>query len=177
MPSSYGWKSANQVRPWCKEYDGMIRIAILDDYQNVSLEMADWSPLAGRAVITVFNDHLSNLDKIVERLLPFDVVCVMRERTPLPRSVLERLPRLKLIASTGPRNASIDMRAAKERGIHVTGTGYRSTPTIEMTWALILAGARHIVRESNSVRAGGWQTSVGRELHGRVLGVAGLGNI
>jgi phosphoglycerate dehydrogenase-like enzyme len=101
----------------------------------------------------------------------------MRERTPLPRSVLERLPRLKLIASTGPRNASIDMRAAKERGIHVTGTGYRSTPTIEMTWALILAGARHIVRESNSVRAGGWQTSVGRELHGRVLGVAGLGNI
>ena len=95
----------------------MIRIAILDDYQNVSLEMADWSPLAGRAEITVFNDHLSNFDAIVERLLPFDVVCVMRERTPLPRSVIERLPRLKLIASTGARNAAIDAEAAAERGI------------------------------------------------------------
>ncbi|HEV3310302.1 MAG TPA: D-2-hydroxyacid dehydrogenase family protein, partial [Chloroflexota bacterium] len=84
----------------------MIRIAILDDYQNASLEMADWSPLAGRAVITVFNDHLPNLDDIVERLLPFEVVCVMRERTPLPRSVIERLTRLKLIASTGFRNAA-----------------------------------------------------------------------
>ena len=102
----------------------MIRIAILDDYQNVSLEMADWSPLAGRAMITVFNDHLSNFDDIVERLLPFDVVCVMRERTPLPRSVVERLPRLKLIASTGPRNAAIDVEAAAERGIVVAHTGY-----------------------------------------------------
>jgi phosphoglycerate dehydrogenase-like enzyme len=101
----------------------------------------------------------------------------MRERTPLPRTVIERLPQLKLIVSTGPRNASIDMAAAEEMGIRVTGTGYRSTPTIEMTWALILASARHIVRESNSVRNGGWQTSVGRELDGRVLGVLGLGNI
>src|SRR5712671_3426391 len=117
MPSSYGWKSANQVRPWCKECDKMIRIAILDDYQNVALEMADWSPLAGRAVITVFNDHLSNLDEIVERLLPFDVICVMRERTPLPRAGIECLPRLKLIASTGSRNAAIDVEAAAERGI------------------------------------------------------------
>jgi phosphoglycerate dehydrogenase-like enzyme len=154
-----------------------LKVAILDDYQNVSLGLADWSSVASRAEITVFNDHVADLDAVVQRLLPFDAICVMRERTPLPRSVLEGLPRLKLIASTGPRNASIDMKAAKERGIHVTGTGYRSTPTIEMTWALILASARHIVRESNSVRAGGWQTSVGRELHGRVLGVAGLGNI
>jgi phosphoglycerate dehydrogenase-like enzyme len=154
-----------------------MKVAILDDYQNVSLGLADWSSVASRAEITVFNDHIADPDAVVQRLLPFDAICVMRERTPLPRSVLERLPRLKLIASTGPRNASIDMRAAKERGIHVTGTSYRSTPTIEMTWALILASARHIVRESNSVRAGGWQTSVGRELHGRVLGVAGLGNI
>src|SRR5271170_7037378 len=97
----------------------MIRIAILDDYQHVSLEMADWSPLTGRAEITVFDDHLSNLDDIVERLLPFDVVCVMRERTPLPRAVIERLPRLKLIASTGSRNAAIDVEAAAERGIVV----------------------------------------------------------
>jgi phosphoglycerate dehydrogenase-like enzyme len=154
-----------------------LKVAILDDYQNVALDLADWSSVASRAEITVFNDHVADPDAVVQRLLPFEAVCIMRERTPLRRTVLERLPRLKLIASTGPRNSSIDMKVAKERGIRVTGTGYRSTPTIEMTWALILASARHIVRESNSVRSGGWQTSVGRELDGRVLGVAGLGNI
>jgi phosphoglycerate dehydrogenase-like enzyme len=154
-----------------------MKVAILDDYQNVALEMADWSPVARRAEITVFNDHVADPDAVVERLLPFDVICVMRERTPLPRAVIEHLPRLKLIASTGSRNASIDMTAAEEHGIHVTATGYRSTPTIEMTWALILASARHIVRESTSVREGGWQTSVGAELDGKVLGVLGLGNI
>jgi phosphoglycerate dehydrogenase-like enzyme len=138
---------------------------------------ADWSPVARRAEITVFNDHVADPDAVVERLLPFDVICVMRERTPLPRAVIEHLPRLKLIASTGSRNASIDMTAAEEHGIRVTATGYRSTPTIEMTWALILASARHIVRESSSVREGGWQTSVGAELDGKVLGVLGLGNI
>ncbi len=154
-----------------------MKVAILDDYQNLALAMADWSSVAGRAEITVFNDHVADPDAVVERLLPFDVICVMRERTPLPREVIERLPQLKLIASTGRRNASIDMVAAEERGIRVTATGYRSTPTIEMTWALILASARHIVRESNSVRDGGWQTSIGRELDGKVLGVLGLGNI
>jgi phosphoglycerate dehydrogenase-like enzyme len=155
----------------------MIRIAILDDYQNVSLEMADWSPLAGRAAITVFNDHLSNLDAIVERLLPFDVVCVMRERTPLPKSVIERLPRLKLIASTGPRNAAIDVEAAAERGIAVAHTGYNARSTIEMTWALILACARQIASENAHLRAGGWQLTLGDSLHGKTLGVLGLGNI
>src|SRR5438876_4391580 len=155
----------------------MIRIAILDDYQNASLEMADWSPLAGRAVITVFNDHLSNFDIVVERLLPFDVVCVMRERTPLPRSVIGRLPRLKLIASTGPRNAAIDVEAAAERGIVVAHTGYDARPTIEMTWALILASARQVALENAHVRAGGWQLTVGDSLHGKTLGVLGLGNI
>src|SRR3954463_9887588 len=154
-----------------------MKIAILDDYQNVALEMADWSSVADRAEIRVFNDHVADREAVIERLLPFDAICVMRERTPLPREILERLPRLKLIASTGSRNASIDVKAAEERGIRVTGTGYRSTPTIEMTWALILAGARQIVRESHSVRSGGWQTSVGRELEGRVLGVLGLGNV
>ena len=102
-----------------------MKVAILDDYQNVSLTMADWSAVAEKAEIVVFSDHVSGLDAVVERLLPFDVVCVMRERTPLPREVLERLPRLKLIASTGPRNASIDLAAALERGITVTGTGLR----------------------------------------------------
>jgi len=154
-----------------------MKVAILDDYQNVALKLANWSAVVSRADITVFNDHLADPDAVVARLLPFDAICVMRERTPLPRDIIERMPRLKLIVSTGSRNASINMEAAKERGIRVTETGYRSTPTIEMTWALILASARHIVRESNSVRNGGWQTSVGRELNGRILGVLGLGNI
>jgi phosphoglycerate dehydrogenase-like enzyme len=143
----------------------------------VALEMADWSPLAGRADITVFNDHLSNLDEIVDRLLPFDVVCLMRERTPLPRAVIERLPRLKLIASTGTRNAAIDMDAAAERGIVVAHTGYDGRSTVEMTWALILACVRQVALENAHLRAGGWQRTLGDGLHGKTLGVLGLGNI
>jgi phosphoglycerate dehydrogenase-like enzyme len=102
---------------------------------------------------------------------------VMRERTPLPRNVIERLPNLKLIASTGSVNGSIDIAAASDRGIAVVHTGYRSDPTIEFTWALILASARHIVAESNSVRSGGWQQTVGTDLRGKTLGVLGLGRI
>jgi len=139
--------------------------------------MADWSPLAGRATITVFNDHLNDPDAVAARLAPFEVVCVMRERTPLTRAILERLPRLKLIASTGFVNASIDIQAAHERGIAVAHTGYESTPTIEMTWALILASARHVATESASLRSGGWQRSIGNDLKGKTLGVLGLGNI
>ena len=154
-----------------------MKIAILDDYQNVAMKFADWSPVANKADITVFNDHLSEPDDVVTRLQPFDVLCVIRERTPLPREIIERLPRLKMIASTGPHNASIDEQAAIERNIHITNTGYESTPTIEMTWALILASARNLVGETTSLRAGGWQTSIGRELCGRVLGVLGLGRI
>src|ERR1700732_4731360 len=155
----------------------MMKIAILDDYQNVALKMADWSALSGRAEVTVFNDHIADQSALVERLLPFDVVCVMRERTPLPREVLQHLPRLKLIASTGSRNASVDMGAGKELGITVTAPGYRSAPTIELTWALILASLRGIVHENNSIRNGGWQQSVGQDLSGKILGVVGLGNI
>src|SRR5712675_3277324 len=154
-----------------------VKIAILDDYQNVALSIADWSAVAKKAEITVFNDHIDQTDALIERLLPFDVICVMRERTPLRRDIIERLPRLRFIASTGPRNISIDIAAAKERGIIVANTGYRSTPTIELTWALILASARHLVDESDSIRAGGWQISMGSEVDGRVLGVVGLGNV
>jgi phosphoglycerate dehydrogenase-like enzyme len=154
-----------------------MKIAILDDYQNVALQMADWSAISKRAEITVFNDHLSDPDAVVRRLEPFDVVCVMRERTPLRRETIARLPNLKLIASTAPRNAGIDTEAAKERGIGVAITGYRSTPTIEMTWALILASARNIVNESVAVRKGDWQQSIGEELEGKTLGVLGLGNV
>src|ERR1700752_3213076 len=96
-----------------------LRIAVLDDYQNVALSLADWSVLDGRASVTVFNDHLADADAVVERLQPFDVGCVMRERTPLTRAILERLPRLRLIASTAFRNASIDVKAAEERGIPI----------------------------------------------------------
>ncbi len=154
-----------------------MKVAILDDYQNVAFKTADWLAVASRAEIHVFNDHIADPAALVERLLPFDVICVMRERTPLPREIIQRLPNLKLIASTGPRNASIDVAAAQERGIQVTGSGYRSTPTIELTWALILASARHVVQENNAVRHGGWQTALGQELDGKVLGVLGLGNI
>jgi phosphoglycerate dehydrogenase-like enzyme len=154
-----------------------MKIAILDDYQNIALKMADWSALAAKADITIFDDHLADPEALVERLAPFDIVCVMRERTPLPREVLQRLPRLKLIASTGPGNASIDSSAAKELGIAVTATGYESTPTIELTWALILASVRSIVRENEALRDGLWQTSIGEELSSKTLGVLGLGNI
>ena len=151
-----------------------IRVAVLDDYQDVALRSADWSPVASRAEVTTFTDHVADADDLVARLEPFDAVLVMRERTPLPRSVIERLPRLRLIASTGNVNASIDMAAAEEHGIRVTGTGGSVASTVELTWALILATARNLVAERQSVAAGGWQVGVGRELDRRVLGVLGV---
>src|SRR5271165_4982367 len=113
----------------------MLRIAVLDDYQGIALELADWTAVAKRAQIDVFRDHLADADAVVERLFPYDVVCVMRERTPLRRGIMERLPNLKLIASTAPRNASIDLRAAADRGVTVLHTGYFASPTVELTWA------------------------------------------
>jgi phosphoglycerate dehydrogenase-like enzyme len=152
-------------------------IAVLDDYQGVALSMADWSVLEGRASITIFNDHIADADAVVSRLLPFDIVCVMRERTPMTRTIIERLPKLRLIASTATRNASIDLKAAEERGVQVVHTGYTSAPTIELTWALILGSARNLVAENASLRGGGWQQSVGDDIAGRTLGVLGLGNV
>jgi phosphoglycerate dehydrogenase-like enzyme len=142
------------------------KIAVLDDYPNVALSLTDWSVLNSRASVTVFNEHLAEADAVVERLQPFDVVCVMRERTPLTRAIIERLPRLRLIASTAFRNASIDVKAAEERGIPVVHTGYTSAPTIELTWALILASARNLVAENTSLRSGGWQRFIGDDLAG-----------
>src|ERR1700748_957130 len=138
-----------------------MKIAILDDYQNVALRLPEWSVVRRHAEIVVFNDHLVEPSAVIERLRPFDVVCVMRERTPLPREILQQLPNLKLIASTGPRNASIDSQAATDLGIAVTATGYDSTPTIEFTWSLILANMRGIDREAASLKAGGWQIGLG----------------
>jgi phosphoglycerate dehydrogenase-like enzyme len=154
-----------------------MNVVILDDYQHVALQLADWSGVRRHAEISVFNDHIADPSAVVERLRPFDVVCVMRERTPLTREILQQLPNLKLIASTGPRNASIDSQTAADLGIAVTATGYDSTPTIEFTWSLLLASMRGIEREAASLKAGGWQTSLGSNLRGKGLGVVGLGNI
>jgi phosphoglycerate dehydrogenase-like enzyme len=154
-----------------------VNVAVLDDYQGVALSIVDWSTVSDRANITVFRDHLADQDAVAGRLAPFDVVCVMRERTPMPASLLERLPRLKLIASTGLGNASIDLAAAAKRGITVAHTGYTSEPTIELTWALILASARHISVEAASVRGGGWQRALGDDLAGKTLGIIGLGRV
>jgi phosphoglycerate dehydrogenase-like enzyme len=153
------------------------KIAVLDDYQGVALKMADWSAVLARADVDVFSDHLDGADAVAERLRPYDIVCVMRERTPLRAEMIERLPNLKLIASTGPRNASIDLKAAAARSIPVVHTGYFGSPTLELTWALILASARHIVAEAAAVRSGGWQHSIGDDLAGKTLGIIGLGNL
>jgi phosphoglycerate dehydrogenase-like enzyme len=154
-----------------------LKIAVLDDYQGVALSMADWTAVKEIGDVHVFRDHEADEDRLVERLLPFDVVCVMRERTPLTRSVVERLPRLRMVASTGPANRSIDRGVVEERGIAVLGTGYSSEPAIEMTWALILGSVRHVAADAASVRAGGWQSHLGGDLAGKTLGVVGLGNI
>ncbi|HWJ35409.1 MAG TPA: D-2-hydroxyacid dehydrogenase family protein [Steroidobacteraceae bacterium] len=154
-----------------------VRIAVLDDYQGVALTLADWSQVKERARVDVFRDHLAGADAVIDRLLPYDVVCVMRERTPLRRDVIERLPKLKLICSTAKRNASIDTTAAAERGIKVVHTRYASTPTIELTWALILASARHLTAESAALRGGGWQTTLGDDMANSTLGIIGLGSI
>src|ERR1700741_4125936 len=136
-----------------------LKVAILDDYQNVALDIADWTPVAQRADITVFSDHITDPDVLVDRLAGFDIVFVMRERKPLPRAIIERLPRLKMIASTGPFNASIDMAAAADHGIHVGTTGGTIASTVELTWALILAASRNLVVENTAVRTGGGQTT------------------
>jgi phosphoglycerate dehydrogenase-like enzyme len=154
-----------------------VNVAVLDDYQGVAMSIVDWSKVSDRANIAVFEDHLADQNAVAERLAPFDVVCIMRERTPMPGSLLQRLPKLKLIASTGSRNASIDLAAAAERGISIAHTGYTSAPTIELTWALILASARHISSEAALVRGGGWQHTLGDDLAGKTLGILGLGNV
>lgn len=154
-----------------------INVAVLDDYQGLAMTLADWSKVSDRANVTVFRDHLASEDAIAERLAPFDVVCIMRERTAVSGSLLRRLPRLKLIASTAPRNAAIDLTAAADLGIAIAHTGYFSEPTIELTWALILASARHISPEAASMRDGGWQHTLGDDLAGKTLGVLGLGRV
>jgi phosphoglycerate dehydrogenase-like enzyme len=151
----------------------MTRVAVLDDYQGVALGCADWSELE----VEVFPDHLPDDDAVVERLAPFDVVVAMRERTPFPRARLERLPNLRLLVTTGMRNAAIDLDAARDHGVLVCGTGSLGPPTAELAWALILAVTRHVAEEHAAMRAGGWQHTIGPELAGHRLGIVGLGRL
>jgi phosphoglycerate dehydrogenase-like enzyme len=154
-----------------------MRLAILDDYQNVALSMADWDGLRPSLQIQIFRDTLKSEDAVAERLRDFEIVVAMRERTAFRRSLLERLPKLKLLVTTGMVNASIDKKAAAERGIIVSGTTSLRHPTAELTWGLMLALARNITREDAGMRQGAWQTTVGISLHGKVLGILGLGKL
>ncbi len=153
-----------------------MRIAVLDDYQDVARDYADWDSLPAEVVF--FHQTITDHDELVRRLESFDVIAAMRERTPFPRALLEALPKLKLLVTTGMKNASIDMAAATERGITVSGTrGGSWQATAELTWGLILAVTRDIPAHDRSVRDGGWQRGVGVELAGRTLGVLGLGRL
>ena len=154
-----------------------MRLAILDDYQRTACAMADWDSLRPAVILQAFHDTLANEDAVFERLRDFEIVVAMRERTRFPRSLLERLSKLQLLITTGMRNASIDVKAAIERGIVVSGTGMLPYPTMELCWGLILALARNIVREDAGIRKGDWQTTLGTGLSGKVLGVVGLGNL
>ena len=164
-----------------------MRIAILDDYQNVALGYADWKSLPGSPEITVFTEHIARHELLAATLRPFDVIVAMRERTAFPASLLGLLPELKLLVTTGMGNAAIDMEAARERAVTVCGTGGVDGATAELTWGLILALLRHIPAEDRRMREsagaggaavtvrGGWQRTIGSGLDGRQLGVVGLG--
>lgn len=155
----------------------MARVAILDDYQDVARRMADWSSLPAGTEVVVFRDHLAEADAVVKRLADFDAVVAMRERTPFPKALLARLPRLRLLVTTGMRNASIDVAAATTQGVTVCGTAGLPYPTAELTWGLILALFRHIPMEDRATRAGSWQTTLGLGLNGKTFGAIGLGGL
>jgi len=156
----------------------MPRVAVLDDYQGVALEMANWNALPADCQVQVFRDHLTDLAALAERLSHFEIITCMRERTPFRRDLLERLPNLRLLVTTGMRNAAIDVAAATDLGILVCGTaGGPDSPPAELTWGLILALLRHIPREDAATRAGHWGVTVGMCLEGKVLGILGLGRL
>lgn len=154
----------------------MPRVAILDDYQKVAERSADWTVLPD-VEVTFFHDHLADPDALVARLEPFEIIGIMRERTPFPGTLLERLPHLRLLVTTGRRNASVDVAAARRLGVTVCGTGSSGHATAELAMALVLALARQLPSETASVREGGWQRGLGRDLAGATLGVIGLGRL
>ena len=154
-----------------------MKVAVLDDYQGVAESLADWSQLPPGTEVSFFSDHLTSEDALAERLAGFDVVMGMRERTPFPRSLLERLPNLRLLVTTGRRNASFDIEAASDLGIAVSGTNGAGEGPTELTWGLILGIARQIPLEDRLSREGRWGTTVGVGLKGKTLGLLGLGHI
>jgi phosphoglycerate dehydrogenase-like enzyme len=153
------------------------RLAILDDYQQVSGDYADWGSLGAGVSVTVYSRPFASESDTVQALLGFDVVVAMRERTPFPRPVLAKLPRLKLLVTTGAANAAIDLAAAQDHGVTVCGTDGSPSAAPELTWALLMALARNVTAEENALRAGRWQHTVGCELAGKTLGIVGLGKI
>jgi phosphoglycerate dehydrogenase-like enzyme len=155
----------------------MIRVAILDDYQGVALSLADWQSLHPHAQMQAFSDHLDDREALARRLHAFECVVLMRERTPFPRGLFEKLPNLRLLVTAGMRNASIDLAAATERGVQVSGTEMLGYPTAELAWGLILALLRHIPRDEQALREGRWQTTLGIGVRGKTLGVLGLGKL
>jgi D-3-phosphoglycerate dehydrogenase len=154
------------------------RCAILDDYQNVALQLAEWSTLSRDVEIVVFNEPLGDRDHVIAALKAFNIVCLMRERTPFPKAVIDALPELRLIVTSGMRNAAIDVEAAAARGITVCGTDSPGSPTAELTFGLILELARRIGFENARLKSGArWQSTLGVELDGKVLGIVGLGKL
>jgi len=155
----------------------MLRCALLDDYQHVALSLADWPSLAPAIAVEAFADPAPDRDALAQRLAPFAIVVAMRERTPFDAALLDRLPQLRLLVTTGMRNASIDLAAAKARGVVVCGTRGYPGPAAEFAWALILALARHVPDEAQAMRERRWQSTIGRSLHGATLGVVGMGKV
>ena len=155
-----------------------VRCAILDDYQNVALKLADWGKIKDRVEVKVFSEHLGGADKVIAALQGFEVIVAMRERTPFPKKVIEALPALKLLITTGMRNASIDTEAAKARGVTVCGTGGFGNPTCGVAIGLMLELTRKLGYENARLHAGApWQTTVGLDLEGLTLGILGLGKL
>jgi phosphoglycerate dehydrogenase-like enzyme len=154
-----------------------LKVAVLDDFQKVATSFADWSLITDRVDLTIFDQHEADENKLIHQLQPFEIICVMRERTPLNRKILSQLTNCKLIVSTGMRNASIDLSATEEFGIMVKNTGYLASGAPELTWALLLAMARNIPQESINMRSGNWQTTVGTDIKGKTIGIIGLGRI
>lgn len=155
-----------------------LRCAVLDDFQDVATTIADWSPVLDRVEVTSFTEHFATEDELASALADFDIVVTLRERVPFPASLLDRLPRLKLLIASGLRNSVIDYAAAERSGVTVCGTQSSGVPPVELTWALLLGLARDIVAESDALRSGGpWQSTVGADLHGSRLGLIGLGRI
>ncbi|GAA3104692.1 D-2-hydroxyacid dehydrogenase family protein [Streptomyces echinatus] len=155
-----------------------LRCAVLDDFQGVAAESADWSVIEDQVDVVPLREHLDGEDALAAALADYDIVVTLRERVPFPGSLIARLPRLKLLVASGMRNSVIDYAAAEAHGVTVCGTASSSTPPVELTWALLLGLARGIVQESNALRGDGpWQSTVGADLHGRRLGLLGLGKI